>query len=361
MTMKNKTVVVGLSGGVDSAVAAHILKTEGYNVIGLTMQIWEKDDDNFDSPCCGYSAIEDAKVVAHFLNIDHYILNFRSDFKKYVIDYFMQEYEKGRTPNPCIACNRYIKWQSLLNKAYTLGANYIATGHYATIDYDSTTGIYTLKASMSNKKDQTYALYNLTQSQLAQTLFPLGTYTKDKVRKIASDIGLSIAQKPDSQEICFIPNNDYGAYLQKNIKSPIKKGDFVDINGNILGTHKGIVHYTIGQRKNLGIALGKPMYVKKLLPSTNQVVLSADSDLFCDTLVADDINYIGINKDSHILNMPAIGKIRYSHLGAKCSITISNNTIYCKFETPQRAITPGQAAVFYDEQGFVLCGGTIVS
>jgi len=352
-----KKVVVGLSGGVDSAVSAHLLKESGFEVIGVTMQIWEKDADN-DSPCCGYSAIQDAQNVAHFIGIDHYILNFREDFKKYVIDYFIDEYQKGRTPNPCIACNKYIKWQSLLQKARLLKADYIATGHYAKIAQNET-GRYTLQVSADNTKDQTYALYNLTQEQLAYTMFPLGGYTKEKVRAIALEIGLNIANKPDSQEICFVPDNNYGAYLAENIDKEIAVGNFVDIDGNILGAHKGLIYYTIGQRKNLGIAFGKPMYVKELRVATNEVVLADDKDLFCDSLEATRLNFVSMAREDISDDFVAYGKIRYSHKPSKCMIKIDGDKLYCKFDVPQRAITPGQAAVFYDEGGYVICGGVI--
>lgn len=359
MTSKKK-VVIGMSGGVDSSVAAYILKEQGYDVIGVTMQIWEKEDrcsvEN-NGGCCGASAIEDARNVADYLDIPYYVLNFRNDFKKSVIDYFIHEYMQGRTPNPCIACNRYVKWESLLKKSLQLGADYISTGHYSSIVQNPDNGRYALKVSMGEKKDQTYALFNLTQEQLKLTLMPIGSYSKEQIRNIAKEIGLDVANKPDSQEICFIPDNNYGSYLEKNINTDIKQGNFIDIKGNILGNHKGIIYYTVGQRKGLGLSFGKPMFVKEILPNTNEIILAEDAELYNYGLIANDINFMYLETVPD--NYEVMAKIRYSHQPCKAKIKVIHDTIECIFSTAQRAITPGQAVVFYDNEGHVICGGTI--
>lgn len=359
--MMKQKVVIGMSGGVDSSVAAYLLKEQGYEVIGMTMQIWQDDkreEIEDHGGCCGLSAVDDARRVCQKIGIPHYVVNFRNDFKSQVIDYFVEEYTKGKTPNPCIACNRYVKWESMLHKALQLGADYIATGHYAKIVYLSESGRYALKLSSAVGKDQTYALYNLTQEQLKHTLMPLGDYNKEQIRKIAEDIGLSVASKPDSQEICFIPDNNYGKYIEQNYNYPIHTGNFIDTKGNILGKHKGIIHYTVGQRKGLGISFGKPMYVVEIRPNTNEVVLGENKDIFQNVVYADKLNFMKFEalKDS----MKASAKIRYSHKPSSCIISMHNEKIIrCEFEEPERAITPGQAVVFYDKD-IVVGGGTIL-
>ncbi|MGL4738831.1 MAG: tRNA 2-thiouridine(34) synthase MnmA [Cellulosilyticaceae bacterium] len=354
-----KKVVVGMSGGVDSSVTAYLLKEQGYDVIGMTMQIWEKDaEEDKDGGCCGLSAVDDARRVCQKLDIPHYVMNFRDDFKRDVIDYFIEEYQCGRTPNPCIACNRYVKWESMLKKSLQIGADYIATGHYARVIQDEETGRYLLKQSKTLAKDQTYALYNLTQHQLEHTLMPLGDYTKDEVRAIAQEIGLAVASKPDSQEICFVPDNDYAKYIEETTGTKFPKGKFVTKEGKVLGEHQGIIHYTIGQRKGLGIAHGKPLFVSKIDTTNNTVVVGDDADIFTCEVYANKLNFMPFEALEGKMRLSA--KIRYSHRPAACSIElVDEDTVKCVFDEPQRAITPGQALVFYDEDR-VVGGGTII-
>lgn len=355
-----KKVVVGMSGGVDSSVAAHLLLEQGYDVIGVTMQIWQDDlscSIEEKGGCCGLSAVEDARRVANQLGIPYYVMNFRNEFKKNVIDYFVDEYKQGRTPNPCIACNRYVKWESLLQRSLEIGADYIATGHYARIDHLAN-GRYAIRNSVTAKKDQTYALYNLTQRQLSHTLMPVGDYHKDQIREIAESIGIQVAHKPDSMEICFVPDQDYAGYITRETGYQAKEGNFVDINGNVIGRHKGIIHYTVGQRKGLGLAMGHPVFVVAIRPETNEVVIGENKDVFQPKLYANTLNFMSIDKLEG--EMRAIGKIRYSHEGAPCTIKMAGDDLLeCVFDEPQRAITPGQALVLYDGE-HVLGGGTII-
>lgn len=354
--MDREKVVVGMSGGVDSSVAAYLLKEQGYDVIGVTMQIWqdeEVDVQEENAGCCGLSAVDDARRVADALDIPYYVMNFKGEFRDNVIDYFVEEYQKGNTPNPCIACNRYVKWESMLRRSLAIGAKYIATGHYARV-VKLPNGRYTLKKAVGIRKDQTYALYNLTQYQLEHTLMPVGDYSKEEVRKIAEKINVRIANKPDSQEICFVPDNDYASFIEEYTNKKIPQGNFVDINGKVLGKHKGIINYTVGQRKGLGLSLGKPAFVVEIRPDTNEVVIGDNSDVFDDTLYADNLNFTAIEKLDDKMQVEA--KIRYSHRPAPCTIEmVDENTLKCVFEEPQRAITPGQAVVFYD--GDMLIGG----
>ena len=357
--MGKKTVVVGLSGGVDSSVAAYLLKEQGYDVIGVTMQIWQEEDSctvEENGGWCGLSAVEDARRVAQKLDIPYYVMNFRKEFQKQVIDYFTREYLEGRTPNPCIACNRYVKWESLLKRSLEIGADYIATGHYARVE-QLPNGRYAIRNSVTAKKDQTYALYNLTQEQLARTLMPVGAYTKDEIRKIAEEVGLLVAHKKDSQEICFVPDNDYAGFIKNSTGKTIPKGNFVLADGKVIGEHQGIIHYTIGQRKGLNLSMGHPVFVTKIRPDRNEVVIGENEDLFVNTLICDRVNFMAMEGLDGEVRLKA--KIRYNHPGAECVISpAEDGKVRVTFDQPQRAITPGQAVVFY--QGEYVAGGGII-
>lgn len=356
----NKTVVVGMSGGVDSSVAAYLLKKEGYQVIGVTMQIWqdeEHDATQENGGCCGLSAVEDARSVANSLDIPYYVMNFKEEFKKNVMDYFVEEYLVGKTPNPCIACNRYVKWESLLTRSLEIGADYIATGHYARV-LELPNKRVTLQLSKTATKDQTYALYNLTQEQLKRTLMPVGAYTKDEIRELANEMCLPVANKPDSQEICFIPDNDYAGFIEKEANGRVPgPGNFVLVDGTVVGKHKGITHYTIGQRKGLNLSLGKPVFVKEIKVDTNEVVIGDNEDVFSTQLLCNKLNFMAV--DDLVGKKEVLAKIRYSHRGTMCTIEkIEEDLVKCTFHEPVRAVTKGQAVVFYEED-YVYGGGTI--
>ena len=352
-------VVVGMSGGVDSSVAAWLLKEQGYDVIGVTMQIWQDEDAcsvEENGGCCGLSAVEDARRVAAVLDIPYYVMNFKDEFRNQVIDYFNAEYLNGRTPNPCIACNRYVKWEALLNRSLSIGAEYIATGHYARIE-QLENGRYALRRASVPGKDQTYALYNLTQEQLKRTLMPDGDYSKEQIRRFAAELGLQVADKPDSQDICFVPDGDYASFIEKTTGKKIPEGNFVTPEGKILGRHRGIIHYTVGQRKGLGLALGYPAFVLEIRPETNEVVIGTYEESLTRVLKADQLNFMAVSD----LKEPrrVFAKIRYNHKGAWCIVEkTGEDEITCVFEEPIRAVTPGQAVVLYDGE-YVLGGGTI--
>lgn len=354
-------VVVGMSGGVDSSVAALLLKEQGYDVIGVTMQIWQDEEQACQAEnggCCGLSAVEDAERVAQHLGIPYYVMNFKREFKRQVMDYFVEEYLRGRTPNPCIACNRYVKWEALLQRSLEIGADYIATGHYARIDRMEN-GRFAIRSSVTAAKDQTYALYNLTQEQLSHTLMPVGAYTKEEIRGLAGKAGLPVAHKPDSQEICFIPDDDYAAFIDKAAGNRVPgPGNFVTKEGVVLGQHEGITHYTVGQRRGLKLPMGKRVFVTEIRPEVNEVVIGDNEDIFTDRVLCDRVNYMAIPD----LDKPrrVLAKIRYNHRGEYCVIEKqAGGRVLCSFEKPVRASTPGQAVVFYDGE-YVLGGGTII-
>lgn len=356
-----KKVVVGMSGGVDSSVAAYLLKEQGYEVIGVTMQIWQDEEEaakEENGGCCGLTAVDDARRVAQALDIPYYVMNFKKEFKCRVIDYFVEEYLQGRTPNPCIACNRYVKWESLLQRSMEIGADYIATGHYARID-QLPNGRFAIRNSVTAAKDQTYALYNLTQFQLSHTLMPVGDYTKEEIRQIALDRKLPVAHKPDSQEICFVPDQDYASFIDREVPGRVPgPGNFVTKDGKVLGQHKGITHYTVGQRRGLEIAAGHRIFVTEIRPETNEVVLGENEDTFTDTVICDRVNFMAIPDLTEPVR--ALAKIRYNHKGEYCTLEKqADGKVVCSFERPVRAATPGQAVVFYDGE-HVLGGGTIL-
>ena len=353
-----KRVLVAMSGGVDSSVAACLLKEGGYEVIGATMRIW-KETDGTDHPygCCGVAHVEDARRVAQQLGIPFYVLNLEEAFEREVIAYFCEEYERGRTPNPCILCNERIKFGSLLERAKALGAHYLATGHYARVGLDPASGRFLLKRGIDPKKDQSYVLFSLSQDQLRHCLFPLGIFRKGEVRGIASSLGLRVHDKPESQEICFIHDRSYHSFLEERLKSATEPGPIVDKNGTVLGRHRGIPFYTIGQRRGLRLARGVPLYVVALDPKRNVVVVGEKHEVFRDTFVVRRVNWIP--EEEAPSSCRAWVKIRYNHPGAEAVLfRQGDRTLKVQFKEPQKAITPGQAAVFYDGET-VLGGGWI--
>ena len=355
-----KRVLLGMSGGVDSSVSAVILKNAGYDVIGATMKLWEdKENPEIEGGCCSFSAVYDAKRVCDELNIPHYTLNCEEEFNKYVINNFIECYKTCKTPNPCIECNKYIKFGEFYKKALELNCDYIATGHYAKVEYSEEYGQYVMKKSKSLKKDQTYFLYSIPKEVLPKIIFPLENYTdKSEVRQIAKENNLQVATKKDSQEVCFIPDNNYGGFLEKNIDSKPKKGNIVLKDGTVLGKHNGLIYYTIGQRKGLGVAYKNPLYVLDLNKERNEVIVGDEKDLYSNVLYANECNFL-LNVDLS-KKIEVMAKIRYRAEEAKAFIEMEKeDLIKVTFENPQRAITKGQSVVFYIND-VVLGGGKII-
>lgn len=352
--MTSKRVVVGMSGGVDSSVAAALLCAQGYDVVGVTMRLWT--DERPDAVpgrqhCCSVDDADDAREVAGVLGIPHYVLNFEQDFSSHVVDYFVDEYRRGRTPNPCLACNEHIKFHALLERAQSLGTDYLATGHYA--GRREWNGGYELLRAADRQKDQSYVLYMLGQAELAQVLFPLGPYAKTEVRALARQFGLPVADKPDSVEICFVPNNNYRTFVRERI--PELKGEIVDTAGDVVGVHDGIAGYTIGQRRGLG-AFGDPRYVVELQAASNRLVVGTDEQLYARGLMAERVHYVrGIAPADGIA---AEVKIRYKAAPARATLHPLAGGVEVRFDHPQRAVTPGQAVVFYDDDRVI--GGGII-
>jgi tRNA-specific 2-thiouridylase len=352
---KRPRVVCGMSGGVDSSATAALLLEQGYDVIGITLKLWPQDCVNrAEDKCCGPQAVTDARSVCHKLDIPYYLVDESADFQKHVIQYFADEYKAGRTPNPCVMCNQNLKFGRLIDRAERLGADFIATGHFARVER---AGRYLLKRGRDPRKDQSYFLFSLRQDQLARTIFPLGEKTKSDTRALARQCQLKTADKEESMEICFVPDNNYGGFLQAANLVQKHRGEITDLYGQVLGHHEGIEFYTIGQRRGLGITTPKPVYVVELDAERNRVVVGDESALDRDEFTAERCNWHPFEKLDGPIEVTA--KIRYNHPGTAATVTpTGNGTVRVKLHTPQRAITPGQAAVFYQDD-LVLGGGWI--
>ena len=351
-----KKVIVGMSGGVDSAVAAYLLKREGYDVVGVTLRTWVASDGG-DGRCC---EIDDARETARSLDIPFHLFNCGSEFDEKVIEPFVCAYLRGLTPNPCVVCNREIKWERLLYHANVLGADFVATGHYASV-VRLDNGRYTVKRALHAEKDQTYMLYRLSQEQLARTLMPLGDYSKSEVRAIAERAGIKVAAKPDSQEICFVPDGEYADFIaaREGVALP-PEGDFVDGAGNVLGRHKGIIHYTVGQRRGLGVALGRPAYVKRIDAEKNEVVLGTEEELRCRAVECADVNFMSVPEPGAGNKLRCRAVVRYSHEAKPAEVeSLGEGKYRVTFDGPVRSAAPGQSAVFYDDEDRLVGGGFI--
>ena len=354
-------VIIGLSGGVDSSAAASLLQEQGFEVIGITLKLWPQDCvSRAEDKCCGPQAVLDARAVAHRLGIPYYLIDEAADFQKQVVQYFAGEYKAGRTPNPCVMCNEKLKFGTLIQRAQQLGAAFIATGHYARIEHDAPShqGRHLLKRGRDLKKDQSYFLFSLRQDQLARALFPLGEMLKEDSRSIARESSLKTADKEESMEICFVPDKDYGRFLQQSGLVDKHQGEIVDLQGRVLGHHEGIEFYTIGQRRGLRLSSPRPLYVLKLDPEHNRVIVGDDTHLERDSFLVERCNWIPFESPPPSLDVTA--KIRYNHPGTPATIEpLPNHQAKVKLHEPQRAITPGQACVFYQDD-LVLGGGWIM-
>ncbi len=361
-----KTVVIAMSGGVDSAVAAALLKEQGHDVIAVTLQIWQESaHETKGAGCCSLGAVEDARRVANRIGIPHYVLNYREPFAEKVIAPFIKDYQRGRTPNPCVNCNRYIKFDALLEKATSLGADYLATGHYARVHHGmGADGRHVLCRAENGSKDQTYALYATLQHQLARMTMPLGELpSKDVTRQLARQYGLSVANKPDSQEICFVQDRNYTEFLEETAPETLVPGQFVDTSGKVRGTHDGIARYTVGQRKRINVGSSIPLYVIQVDADTNTVVVGDDDALFAAGCVVEDLTWVSLAEPAVGDAIPCEVKIRYN-MESKPAVLHrrADGLVNVLFDEPLRAVTPGQAAVFYgtgERTDWVLGGGTI--
>ena len=354
MNGRKQRVLLGMSGGVDSSVAGYLLREQSYDVIGVTMKVWPQDCiSRAADKCCGPQAVADARGVAHALGIPHYVVDEADQFEKFVIDYFSSEYQAGRTPNPCVMCNEKLKFGNLWNKAEALGCDYIATGHYAIIEHHCDRAV--LMKGIDPRKDQSYFLFSLRQSQLQRALTPLGEMSKAAIREIARSLGLKVAEKADSQEICFVPGNNYKAFLRSHLKpGEFHPGEIYDLLGNFLGEHDGIELFTVGQRKGLPGGASQPRYVVDLDPATNRVIVGNADDVLSDGFGIDRVNWIGGEPADDPMEVTV--KIRYSHPGTRATLRpLPGNCARVELQTPQKAVTPGQAAVVYD--GDVVLGG----
>ena len=349
-----KRILVAMSGGVDSSTVAAILKKEGHDVIGVTMQLWDYGDG--EGGCCSADDVRDARMVAEEIGIPHYVVNYMDVFKKYVVEDFINKYLSGRTPNPCVLCNQFMKFNFLLRRAMELGADYLATGHYARVETDEEEKRFYLCKANDESKDQSYFLFALTQNELKRLIFPLGSMTKSEVRDIAKNMNIKVANKPDSQDVCFITGGDYREFLKDHAEVKNGKGEIVDTNGNVLGNHDGVFSFTVGQRRGLGISKGKPLYVIKVDPESNKVVVGEENDISRTTLMASDVIWINESPSDEIRVKT---RIRYRHRESDSVVRMrSDGEALVEFKDPQRAITPGQAVVFY-ESDRVLGGGWI--
>lgn len=355
----NNKVLVGMSGGVDSSMCAYLLLKEGYEAIGVHCHFFDNDDAFIkEKTCCSLDDSNDARDVAYKLGIPFYVFNFKDEFKEKVIGDFVETYINGATPNPCIECNKHLKFGKMLRRAFEIGYDYVATGHYAQIEFDENTGRYLLKKGADETKDQSYVLYNLTQEQLKHTLFPLGKYRKAEIRQMAQELGFVNAKKHDSQDICFVPDGDYATFIENHLGKKFENGDFVDRDGKVLGTHKGIIRYTIGQRRGLGLALPAPLYVWKKDMENNRVILTPEADLFSKSLDACDINLIMYEKLEEPIRVKA--RVRYKQAEQWATVTQTDEThFHVEFDELQRAFAKGQAVVLYDGD-YVVGGGKIM-